>query len=333
MHDNSSAVSSPASEPDPFSEVLMDLRPAGVSYGRCEVRGAWGIAFEPIRAARFHFLAHGSAWIRIEGQEWQELRAGDAVLLPWGAGHALAAQPDSPTQPLRELRLEPWGERTYKVRIGQDGAPPSLLFCGTVEFETGALHPLLDLMPVVLTVRAANEKDISLRALLDAMAEEAKAQRVGAATVLTRLADAVVVKLLRAWYEEHREPSGLLAAMRDRRIGRALVAIHRRPGDRWTVESMAAEAHLSRSAFSERFSAVVGRPVASYLAQLRMHLASQWLRHPHSTIAEVAIRLGYESEASFSRAFKRLQGIRPSEWRGVAEPLTAVSPGPVARGT
>jgi AraC-like DNA-binding protein len=329
MHDNSSAAAARTIERDAFSEVLMDLRPVGVSYGRCEVRGAWGIGFEPIKAARFHFLAHGSAWIRIEEREWQELRAGDAVLLPWGAAHALAAKPDIPTQPLRELRLEPWGERTYKVHIGEDGARPSLLFCGTVEFETGALHPLLDLMPVVLSVRAANEKDISLRALLDAMAEEVTAQRVGAATVLTRLADAVVVKLLRAWHEEHRnEPSGLLAALRDRRIGRVLIAIHRRPGDRWTVESMAAEAHLSRSAFAERFSLTVGRPVASYLAQLRMHLASQWLRDPHATIAEVATRLGYESEASFSRAFKRLQGISPSERRSIAVPLSAVSPGP-----
>jgi AraC-like DNA-binding protein len=325
MHDNSSAAGSPAIQRDSLSEVLMDLRPVGVSYGRCEMRDQWGIAFEPIKAARFHFLAHGTAWIRVEERDWQELRAGDAVLLPWAAAHALAAKPDIPTQDVRELRLEPWGERTYKVRVGDDGAPPNLLFCGTVEFETGVLHPLLDLMPVILTVRAADEKDISLRALLDAMAEEVKAQRIGAATVLTRLADAVVVKLLRTWHEENREPSGLLAAIRDRRIGRVLVAIHRRPGDRWTVESMAAEAHLSRSAFAERFSAVVGRPVASYLAQLRMHLASQWLRDPHTSIAEVATRLGYESEASFSRAFKRLQGMPPSASRGVGEPLVAAS--------
>lgn len=317
MHDNSSGPVSTAGERDAFSDVLMDLRPAGVSYGRCELRGSWGIAFEPVAAARFHFLAHGRAWIRIERREWTELRAGDAVLLPCGAPHTLAATPDAPSRPLQHLTFEPWGDRTYRVRTGRSGAQ-SLLFCGTVEFETRALHPLLDLMPIALTVRAAHDRDAGLRALLDAMADEVKSQRIGAATVLTRLADAVVVKLLRAWHEEHRdERTGLLAAVRDRRIGRVLAAIHRRPGDPWTVESMAAEAHLSRSAFAERFSAVVGRPVASYLAKLRMHLASQWLRDREMTVAQVASRLGYESEASFGRAFKRVQGIAPGAFRSL----------------
>jgi AraC-like DNA-binding protein len=321
MHDNSSGPVSFSGERDTFSDVLMDLRPVGVSYGRCELRGRWGIDFEPVTAARFHFLAHGTAWIRIEGCEWIELRAGDAVLLPWGAAHKLAATVDSPTRPLQHLTFEPWGERTYRVRTGRSGAR-TLLFCGTLEFEAHALHPLLDLMPIALTVRAAHGRDTGLRAILDAMADEVKSQRVGAATVLTRLADAVVVKLLRAWHEEHRdERTGLLAAMRDRRIGRVLAAIHRRPGDPWTVESMATEAHLSRSAFAERFSALVGRPVASYVAKLRMHLASHWLRDPHTTVAQVASRLGYESEASFSRAFKRLQGIAPGAFRSAQQPI------------
>jgi AraC-like DNA-binding protein len=171
-------------------------------------------------------------------------------------------------------------------------------------------------MPTVLLVRGAAAPDKTLPALLEAMAEEVVAGRVGAATVLTRLADVVITRILRSWLEsESKDAIGWLAAIRDPRIGRALAAIHRRPGEAWSVEALAKIANVSRSVFAERFTAVVGMPVAKYVARWRMHLASRWLRNDRIRVAEAAARLGYESEASFSRAFKRLLGFSPSVLR------------------
>jgi AraC-like DNA-binding protein len=133
---------------------------------------------------------------------------------------------------------------------------------------------------------------------------------------MTRLADAVIAYVVRLWVEARSgDTSGWLAAIRDPKIGRALAAIHRRPGHKWSVEGLARVARTSRSIFSERFTAVVGVPPAQYVARWRMHLASVWLRKDRATVVEVAARLGYDSEASFSRAFKRFLGKPPSAFR------------------
>jgi len=171
-------------------------------------------------------------------------------------------------------------------------------------------------MPPLLLVRGGAADDATLPPILDAMAAEVLARRVGAATVMTRLADVVIARVVRAWAESRTEDTrGWLAAIRDPQIGRALAAIHQRPGEPWTVESLADVAKTSRSVFSERFTALVSVPPARYLTQWRMHLASGWLRNDRVTVAEAAMRLGYESEAAFSRAFKRFTGVPPSALR------------------
>jgi AraC-like DNA-binding protein len=310
---SSSTAGEPA--PDPLSEVLQDLRLTGVSYGRCELTRPWGIDFPPQGPARFHFVAVGQGRLRAPGRGWIPLRAGDVVLLPRGTGHALADRPQARRKPIDDFPLEPTGERSYRLRAGGRGAQ-TLLYCCSVKFEQPELHPLLELMPAMLLVRRGAADDPVLPALLDAMAEEVIAQRVGAATVMTRLADVVIARVVRAWVESRRgDTTGWLAAIRDPSIGRALAAMHQRPGERWSVESLARTARTSRSLFSERFGSVVGMPPARYLARWRMHLASVWLRNERLTVGETATRLGYDSEASFSRAFKRFRGVPPSALR------------------
>ena len=152
--------------------------------------------------------------------------------------------------------------------------------------------------------------------LLDFMAREVKAKRVGTATVMTRLADVVIAHVIRLWVESRAaDTSGWLAAIRDPKIGRALAAIHRQPGHRWSVENLAVVARTSRSIFAEQFRSVVGMSPARYVTRWRMHVASIWLQTERHTVAEVAARVGYDSEASFSRAFKRILGAPPSEFR------------------
>jgi AraC-like DNA-binding protein len=301
--------------PDSLSEVLQDLRLAGASYGRCELTAPWGIALPPQQGARFHFVAEGGCWLRTATQGPLRLEAGDVALLPHGTGHELADRPGGSTTRLDALPLEAMGETTYRLRAGGDGTR-SLLVCCTVEFEEPSVHPLLELMPEVLLLRAGGAEDPTLPLLLETMAAEVAAERLGAATVMTRLADIVITRVVRAWAEAQADATtGWLAAIRDPHIGRALAAIHRRPGEPWSVEALAGLAHLSRSIFSERFAAAVGVPPARYVARWRMHLAGVWLRNGKLTVSEASARLGYRSEASFSRAFKRLLGVPPGALR------------------
>jgi AraC-like DNA-binding protein len=315
MLDRSSDVVSDGLMPDILSQVLQDIRLSGVSYGRCELRGPWGIRFPQQVPARFHFIATREAWLHVRGQERMRLEAGDALILPRGTAHSLTHRPRGVARPLDSFPLEQVGDRSYHLRSGNRGAQ-TLLFCCSVSFEEPSIQPLLQLMPTVLLVRGAGSRDATLPALLEAMAEEVIASRMGAVTVLTRLADVMITRILRSWMENQKDDSiGWLAAIRDPKIGRALAAIHGRPGDPWSVAALASIANVSRSTFSERFTSIVGMPVAQYVAHWRMHLASRWLRNDRIRVAAAAARLGYESEASFSRAFKRVLGFSPSVLR------------------
>jgi AraC-like DNA-binding protein len=229
--------------------------------------------------------------------------------------HSLAHSRRGPTKSLSKLPLEEIGDRTYLLKTGGDG-PRTLLVCCSVSFEEPSVHPLLELMPPALLVRGGAKDDSDLPVLLDMMARELTTQHIGSATVMTRLADVVIARVVRAWVETRSgDTTGWLAAIRHPKIGRALAAIHRRPGDQWSVDALAEVAHISRSMFSERFTAVVGASPARYLARWRMHLASVWLRKDRVTVADAAMGLGYQSEASFSRAFKRILGVPPSAFR------------------
>ena len=322
--------------PDALSEVFQDLRLAGASYCRSEFNAPWGLEIPPDEGAAFHFVAEGSCWLKTLSGETLQLESGDVVLLPRGAGHSLRDQLDSPTQRIHEVvDREQVGETTYRMRVGGTGTR-SLLVCCAVGFEEPSVHPLLELMPEVLHVRGGGSDDPSLLPLLEAMASEIGNQRIGAATVMTRLADIVMTRVVRAWADSRTEDTtGWLAAIRDPQIGRALAAFHRRPSQAWSVVSLAAAANLSRSIFSERFAAVLGTPPAAYVARWRMHLAGRWLRARRLTVSEVATRLGYESEASFSRAFKRFMGASPSTFRqrrvrGDTEKVNTKTRGPSA---
>jgi AraC-like DNA-binding protein len=318
IHDRIPEMLGRSSDPpaaDALSEVLQDLRVSGASYGRCELASPWGIDFPAQREARFHFVARGRCWLRSPEKEWIALEAGDVVLLPHGAVHALADAVRQRTKPIDEFPLQEIGERTYLLSAGGSGAR-TILACCSVSFEEPAVHPLLELMPPMLLVRNGATNDPSLPALLETMSEEMLSHRVGAAGMMRRLADVVITRVIRAWVESRRaDTSGWLAAIRDPKIGRALAAIHRRPGEPWSLDALADVARISRSRFAERFAAVLGMPPAQYLARWRMHLAAGWLRNDRLTVAEVATRLAYESEASFSRAFKRSVGVPPSALR------------------
>lgn len=302
---------------DPLSEILQDFRLVGVGYGRCELRAPWGIKFPAQTAARFHFVADGPCFFHTEGQGWIELVPGDIVFLPKGSPHAIASAPDLPCKPIDPAAVKPVGGVFYHLTDTGDG-PASTLFCGSMVVDSPALHPLLDLMPDALRGCEVAARDPLVLPLLHAMGTEVRTPQCGGATMLTRLADLLAARLIRAWMAtECASTQGWVAAVRDPQIGRALVAIHTNPGQDWTLADLARVAGLSRSVFADRFSRAVGEGPGRYLARWRMQLASDWLGRDRLPIAQVAQRLGYESEASFSRAFKRLTGTSPGQLRRV----------------
>jgi AraC-like DNA-binding protein len=296
---------------DALSEVLQDFRLTGVSYGRCELRAPWGLDFAEQKLLRFHFVSEGTCWLHTDANGWQQLQEGDLVLLPQGVAHRLAGCRDTPSSTLTGCQITRFGGNVCSVVQPGDGATTTL-FSGSMELGSLALHPLLEAMPEVLQGCDVVSRDPLVKPLLDTMTIEAAQPRMGSATILSRMADLVTARLIRCWADSApNSTTGWLAAIRDPSIGRALAAIHRDPGSNWTLERLASIAGQSRSVFAERFSALMREGPAHYLGRWRMQLAHAWLAGDGLAVADVAFRLGYESEASFSRAFKRIVGKPP----------------------
>ncbi|WP_337269978.1 AraC family transcriptional regulator [Oryzifoliimicrobium ureilyticus] len=309
---------------DALSEVLQDFRLSGVNYGRCELKHPWSIAFPEQQLLRFHFVSHGPCWIYTETQGWQELNDGDLVLLPQGNAHRLASAPDVVGDSLQSCQITKLGSNVCEVVRDGAGAS-STLFCGSMSLGAHALNPLISLMPPIIKGCDVAGNDPVISPLLIAMAEEAAQPQMGSATVLSRMADLLAARLIRCWVNcSGASTTGWLAAIRDPNIGRALAAMHRDPSHNWTLESLAKVAGQSRSVFAERFSAVLGEGAAHYLTRLRMQLGRDLLVNNGLSVAEVASRLGYESEASFARAFKRITQVSPGVVRRTSSGRTAM---------
>lgn len=307
----------PDSPPDLLSEVLHDLRLAHAAYGRSELTAPWGIEIPFKEGVRFHFLAEGSCWMKTASQPPIFLDTGDVVLLPRGTGHTIADEPSRPASPLKDVKQELVGNAVYRLSTG-GGGERTLIVCCTIGFEGPTAHPLIELLPEVLHVGRQELKDPALPALLSMMADEVLQPQIGSATIMARLADIVMTRIIRAWVDTRpSDLTGWLAAVKDPNIGVALGRIHRQPGHDWNVEALARAAGMSRSKFSERFSHLLGVSPARYLVQWRMRLAATWLRHEYMTVAQAAAQLGYDSDAAFSRAFKRFWGVPPSASRTI----------------
>jgi AraC-like DNA-binding protein len=319
MYIRSSGVDAPP-PPDPLSDVLQDVQLTNVLPGYATLTHPWGIAFAPQNSPQYHFVASGPCWVGADDGQWIELHPGDAMLLPKRVGHAVASVEGGTTIPFEHLSRDVLAESADHSNAN-GSTVTTKLFCCRVTFRGPCIEHLLDLMPPMLLLRGAAKHDRMLPALLETMAAEIRDERMGSATVLSRLADVVITRVVRAWAEDHREDAvGWLAAIHDPKIGRALAALHRDPGHDWSIEALAGVACASRSVFAERFTELVGISPARYLARLRMRIAGDLLHADGLGVAEVADRLGYESEASFSRAFKRHIGVSPSEFRRSGQP-------------
>jgi AraC-like DNA-binding protein len=309
---------------DPLSAVLQDVRLVAAHHCQCEVRAPWGLRLPRRSEAMVHFILEGSCWLEVPGQPPLQLRTGDVVMLPHGAGHRLLSEPGIAARPVEAYSPVQLGDSSFRL-IGGKAGPKTRLVCCGVAFDEPTIHPLIALMPQMLLMRDEVATTPPVRALLEAMGAEMRDQRLGAATVMTRLADIVVTQVVRTWVEERTDRAqAWAAAIRDPQVGRALAAFHAEPARRWSVASLAAAANLSRSVFAERFTATVGISPANYVARWRIHVAGVWLRGQQLSIAQVSARLGFTSEASFSRTFTRLMGSSPAAFRRTSPPDVSI---------
>jgi len=302
---------------DALSEILRGLRLDGVEYGRCQPSAPWATEYPAQESARFHFLAAGSAYLQTPEGEWMELAAGDAILLPKGDAHVLASKPGVPPVLVHDLPKRQLCDGIVDLQCPCSDKN-NLLFFAVMRFNVDRQHPLLQLMPSVMRTSDLSSNEPSIPPLLDAMMREVEMNRVGSGGILARLADVLTATIIRTWVEHGcGTATGWLAAVRNPEIGRVLAAIHLEPARGWTIAELAKIMGASRSGFAQRFVDVVGETPARYIASMRMHQAHQWLKEGQR-VASVANRLGYDSEASFSRAFRKMMGAPPSHYRSKA---------------
>jgi AraC-like DNA-binding protein len=236
--------------------------------------------------------------------------------VPHGKGHRLVSEPGRSARGLFDLPREQISERYEILRHGGGGAATHMV-CGAVRFEHPAAAHLVTLLPAMICIDGWSSPQLEwIQSTLRFMASEARELRLGGETIITRLADILVVQAIRSWLAS--DPvahTGWLGALQDKQIGRAILRIHREPARAWTVASLAGEVAMSRSAFAARFTQLVGEPVMQYVTRWRMYVALTWLKENNAPISDLANRLGYRSEAAFNRAFKRFIGVPPGAAR------------------
>jgi len=298
---------------DPVEDIIAAMRVESALHARLEARAPWGIAFAPGQHTRFGIVVRGRCWMNADGLPRPvALRGDDCFIVRADTRFILQ---DEATSPLVSCEAIFAGRSSGTIAFGGEGAPTDIV-SGRFAFDSSAGEPLMSLLPPVVHIRVDRDRSRLLQATLRLIAAETGARALGADLVVARLADVLFIQALRAWCaSDGCRTSGWLAALADRHLGPLVRALHADIAQPWTVESLAAAAGLSRSAFASRFKAVVGDTPLGYLTRWRMYRAKSLLRQSGPSLLEVAARVGYESDAAFSRAFKRTEGMAPGVYR------------------
>jgi AraC-like DNA-binding protein len=329
---------------DILTDVLRAVNMSGAIFFDVHAASPWASAAPHSREIRpmlmpdaqhlieYHVMVSGSCWATITGgpQPPVELLPGSILIFPHGDAHAMSSQPNAQATPdLSQFAPgTPENPRPFYLSPGGDGPKSARIICGFLGCDSGPFNPLLQALPRLLHVAdGASAEGGFLGTLIDATVRESEAQRLGGGGVLAKLAELIFIEAVRGYAEMQPDDArNWLVGLREPLVGRGLRALHADPQRAWTLPELAREAGASRTALAERFAEHVGMPPMAYLAAWRMQIAARFLNTGALTVAQVAERVGYESEASFGRAFKRVTGTTPSEWRKSGPPVAGEGP-------
>ncbi|MEW5848470.1 MAG: AraC family transcriptional regulator [Myxococcota bacterium] len=299
---------------DVLADVLSNMQMATLVYGRMELGAPWRLQFPDKEAAHLHVVGRGSARLLVKGQPEVQLQAGDVALVPHRGQHVLSDGKGAPLQRLECGSLE-HTRSPMVLRAGGHGAQTTMVAAAFI-FSTARRSPLFEHLPPLVHVSAHGAgAPPHLAPLVQMMVAETGAPNAGSSVMVKRLADLLLVQVLRALMANTSCQQHGMRGLTDPHVGRALSLIHERWAHPWTVESLASTVGLSRSGFAARFSQLVGEPPLEYVARWRMMKAAELLRHGSFSVGEVADRVGYRSEPAFNRAFKRWEGRSPGAYR------------------
>lgn len=301
---------------DVLGDILDSVHLGGGVRFQCQLGAPWGMSLPRSTLAEFHLVVRGNACLRVAGQSQPlALQGGDFVAMLGGGEHSLADHADSATRPVAEL-VDPRALGSFdSLRLGGDGMSTQLL-CGYFSFDRSTLHPLISALPGLIHLRGGDLPQAAwLQTTLQFMQSEVEAGRPGAEAVVKRLVGVLFIHMVRRHFEQNPSSANLLAGMADRHIGLSLQLLHQSPQAAWTLESLARQVGLSRSALATRFHQLVGQPPMYYLALWRMQLARRLLHDTALGTEAIASKVGFESAAAFAKAFKRMVGSTPGAFR------------------
>jgi len=326
---------------DTLSDLLRTVRLRGAVFYFIEGSSPWlaeappstdiipGIMPGADHLIPFHGIAEGSCWAGVSGESPIPLSTGDVILFPQGDSHVMASAPGlrgpaqnrdfyhAPRPPQLPYVLDMHMPAVTTAKLDGGGRERATIVCGFLGLDARPFNPLLAALPRVLHLpQSMSGADALLTSVLRTAVAESNQKRPGGEAVLERLSEMLFVDALRRYVDalpvEH---TGWLAGMRDQIVGRALSILHQRPSYAWTLEELSSEAGMSRSSLHDRFVHFIGQAPMQYLTCWRMQLAAGRLRDSDAKVMEIALDVGYESEAAFSRAFKRVVGASPGAWR------------------
>ncbi|MEE2690301.1 MAG: AraC family transcriptional regulator [Pseudomonadota bacterium] len=325
---------------DVLSDVMRAIRLTGAIYFDVNARAPWMAAtpemsaicgevmpdFEHVIA--FHIMLDGWCWARLTDGSGPVVRleAGDAIIFPAGDSHVMGTERDRDAEPDFSLYYRPRDRALPFVlkELGGEGEKARFV-CGYLGCDAKPFNPILEALPRLMHIRRSDNESVLTLDLIRLAITESASPKPGGETILSKLSELIFLQAIRKYMDEMPPDSrGWVAGLRDRHVGEALLRMHSRPAEDWTLDSLAREVGMSRSVFADRFAQVMGTPAMQYLSQWRLQLAARLLERPNVSIAQAAADVGYGSEAAFNRAFKKQVGVPPGQWRRTRTPAEAL---------
>lgn len=313
---------------DVLADVLSVTRMGTAVLAQAELVPPWGLEIDPVAEAHVHVVRRGRCWLRTAADRRHvELGPGDVVLIRAGVGHSICDDPKTKPAPHEQV-LKAMPQRLALLPRSR-AHETTLVLCAKYLFQGAGAHPLTSLLPPLIHLRAQEaEQQVQLQLLLQVLHHEATQTGTGTELVIPRLVDSLLVFVVRAWLtQQPLTAGGWFGALRDGQISKALGLMHEQPEAAWSLEELARQVGQSRATFARRFLELVGETPVAYLTRWRMCLATKLLRDTPLSLDEIAPRVGYQTAAAFSRAFRRSLGVAPGSFRTSARaPLERALP-------